>query len=549
MFDECPEREFVHEKSSDSTFEGGEDESETPWAKIDSSVGKLDSTGRNESDCGKVAANGVFVMVDVDFEDENEKSAEEIKDDMFNSSKDESNRPLNNDVMLKDIEEWRASKSEISLALGSVNVANTLDVGGGTKEKVSEIGTLKEEVKDGDLNGNGKENGFEESENVEYQSCEEQYKFDLSSIVSEENLFIFDPGGYEKEMNGSTEVRLNDVAIINITCRVVAGREDVGAKFKKWRERVESRSGIEGVGAVHGCGRRIANNGSIFVKIVVHKVTEEAEGGVMTTDIKAKNSLKKGKETGNTKQNGREWVADNFKVGDSQINAHVSSQFWVVANVVALLSDVRLFTKYIDLMILEGDEALIVDVHEDVKSLTRSGLNFHVDISLTAIPRAWLLVKNISEINVLDVTPLPIGLVTLHGVIGCRDLLLNFRATKGSISVNIDASIMINLLELVGLLYFIQDVKNPTKKIWGLDPEFSGSKKVAVLCNMEQYLCKLRDPHVTGFEVACKEGGFTDESMRDSYIEAFQVVSSTATLQMGVGQDIPAAIMAIHASQ
>ncbi|KAK1354184.1 hypothetical protein POM88_047440 [Heracleum sosnowskyi] len=248
---------------------------------VDSSVGKLDSKGRNESDGGKVAANGVFVMVDVGFEDENEKSAEEIKDGMFNSSKDESNRPLNNDIMLKDIEEWRASKSEISLALGSVNVANALDVGGGTKEKVSEIGTLKEEVKDGDLNGNGEENAFEESENVEDQSCEEHYMVskiyrsnDMSTIVNEGKLFVFDPGGYKrnvtcvvsrlKEINRSTEVGPDGVAIVISVCSVADIREDMGAEAKKWREGFESKKGVEGVSAEHGSGRKITNDCSHF---------------------------------------------------------------------------------------------------------------------------------------------------------------------------------------------------------------------------------------------------------------------------------------------
>ncbi|KAK1356677.1 hypothetical protein POM88_049933 [Heracleum sosnowskyi] len=282
MFDGSPEREFVHENGSDSTFEDGEDENETPRAIVDSSVGKLDSKGRNESDGGMVAANGVFVIVDdVGFENENEKSAEEIKDDMFNSSKDESNRPLNNDIMLKDIEEWRPSKSEISLALGSVNVANALDVGDGTKEKNSEIGTLKEEVKDGDLNGNGEENAFEESENVEDQSCEEHYMVskiyrsnDMSTIVNEGKLFNFDPGGYKrnvtclvsrlKEINRCTEVGPDGIAIVISVCSVSDIREDMGAEAKKWREGFESKKGVEGVSAEHGSGTKITNDCSHF---------------------------------------------------------------------------------------------------------------------------------------------------------------------------------------------------------------------------------------------------------------------------------------------
>lgn len=125
-------KEFVDEKGSDCTFE-----------------------------------DGIFVVGDtIGFENEEEKGDEGIKDDVVNGSKDESNGPLNNDTMLKDIEEWRVSKSEVSLGSRSFDVEIALDKGGSTRGKISGIITLKKEVKDGDLKENGEGNAFEESENV-----------------------------------------------------------------------------------------------------------------------------------------------------------------------------------------------------------------------------------------------------------------------------------------------------------------------------------------------------------------------------------------------
>ncbi|KAK1353837.1 hypothetical protein POM88_052202 [Heracleum sosnowskyi] len=93
------------------------------------------------------------------------------------------------EIELTDIEDQKIFGSQFSLALSFVKGESALNEGGCMGGKVSEIGTLKEEVKDGDLNGNGEENAFEESENVEDQSCEEQYM--VMSKQSNSKKFLY----------------------------------------------------------------------------------------------------------------------------------------------------------------------------------------------------------------------------------------------------------------------------------------------------------------------------------------------------------------------
>lgn len=145
-----------------------------------------------------------------------------------------------------------------------------------TRGKAPDICCLKEVVEDDDMRKNEENNATEESKNSGDQSCEAQYVLpkingldDLSNIVSDRILAIFDPGGYKKnvtcvinmlkEMSRSTD----GVAIVISSCSTAVG-EDIGAEVKKRKERFTRLNCFKGVSAKQGIGRHIADDGSFY---------------------------------------------------------------------------------------------------------------------------------------------------------------------------------------------------------------------------------------------------------------------------------------------
>ncbi|KAM0944697.1 putative ribosomal protein S5 domain 2-type [Dioscorea sansibarensis] len=83
--------------------------------------------------------------------------------------------------------------------------------------------------------------------------------------------------------------------------------------------------------------------------------------------------------------------------------------------------------------------------------------------------------------------------------------------------------------------------KDLAKKIWCFGPKTTGPNMAVDMCKGVQYLNKIKDSVVAGFQWASKEGALAEENMRAICFEICDVVLHADAIHRGGGQIIPTA--------